>query len=983
MVGSLFFLAVVGLIVYFVSRSSSNDRNVMLQMQLEQRNYEWAQFIANYYPLVHGKAQKELIRRMMEDIAAKGLAVPPLPVDQDARLLSRTSPVAELPASGAVMAVTTAPQVSQPVPMPVPTHSAQIDNATLLLYFGAFLFVASAGLFVAFGGLPGSIRTIIVLLVSLALYGVGVWLFNHKPRLKQAAFAFAGIGMAVAPLTGVAAYSYLFDNSNGSVVWLVTSVLCLALYGHALRALRSTLMGYLLICTFVSLVESGVSVVSVPSYYYGWALAMVGLLMSFLNLRTKFLQDVEQSAHRSAMIFVPLAVAASFVLIEKEGTGQLGVSLLIAATYYCLQAFLAKGTNERLAYAVATQGSCITGVAALVYSISDSIAAIGVTIAVLTGLQLILIVIRAGSDELWRSVGTVVLVSQAVGVLVCAGKPAMIVVSLAALVIAGAVVWLHQRRVDGYVVAMISWMLLPLVYGSFVVHPSLKPGPLTALCLAALSAQLGVYLLRFSGKPQETTLPGRYVYMLSATVVALFSLWSPAWWCFSACALIAVSMLYLGHMERLPEWPQAGGLFAALPLGLVLFPFESHPGVFLPVTVFALGYNIIAALWFREESNRWYVACLALVLPLSLGASVLGPWHQAQYAWAYAVVALFLIAARAVARGVLLASSNIPLASYARSASVSYSSGYVFALIIAVLLAFGADNSQLHGTLMTGLLTLLVLVLSRFIEKRSDILMLVPLLLQLLSWSVLRPSNVSSDMLLYVLVSIFLAGSSYAVPWSSTSRTSNWRAIQDGAILAAVIAPASVLFVGRTYWPMPFGLLMLSVMLYDRVRRTSQENRELVGALALTAVYWYLWFLNIRAPQAYVHLLVALFAAYAYCRQRRNERDRSDQYLVAMLATATVPLALQAIVGVAGGVYGWWLLLEQIGFMLIGMSIRRHFVTMWGLYVAVAAVLYQLRHLGWAALTVLALFLIGLATYRLQKVPKEKNSSKKFPGNQI
>lgn len=53
--------------------------------------------------------------------------------------------------------------------------------------------------------------------------------------------------------------------------------------------------------------------------------------------------------------------------------------------------------------------------------------------------------------------------------------------------------------------------------------------------------------------------------------------------------------------------------------------------------------------------------------------------------------------------------------------------------------------------------------------------------------------------------------------------------------------------------------------------------------------------------------------------------------------------------------------------MLLGMTIRDSFVTRWGLYAAVAAVLFQLRGLGWAALAFLAIFIIGLALYRLQK----------------
>jgi hypothetical protein len=46
-------------------------------------------------------------------------------------------------------------------------------------------------------------------------------------------------------------------------------------------------------------------------------------------------------------------------------------------------------------------------------------------------------------------------------------------------------------------------------------------------------------------------------------------------------------------------------------------------------------------------------------------------------------------------------------------------------------------------------------------------------------------------------------------------------------------------------------------------------------------------------------------------------------------------------------------------------------MTRWGLYVAVAAVIYQLRDLGWAALSVLAIFVIGVAIYMIQKTDKK------------
>ncbi len=145
----------------------------------------------------------------------------------------------------------------------------------------------------------------------------------------------------------------------------------------------------------------------------------------------------------------------------------------------------------------------------------------------------------------------------------------------------------------------------------------------------------------------------------------------------------------------------------------------------------------------------------------------------------------------------------------------------------------------------------------------------------------------------------------------------------------------------------------------------SQQARELSLGIVVVAGLWALSVLDVDNLHIYTHLIAATFAAYAYWRFRRGERAASDAYLYAMFLTATVPLALQALDGTSGDTYGWLLIVQQVGFMLLGITIDRKFLTWWGLYVSVAAVLYQLRHLGWAALTVLALFVIGVAVYRL------------------
>src|SRR5690606_21962010 len=118
-------------------------------------------------------------------------------------------------------------QVLREVPPAKDAQAVRLDNISLLLYFGAFLFVAAVGLFVAFAGASGWIRTLAVLFVTLALYATGHWVYRSKPALKPAGLAFVGMGVAIAPLVGVAAYSYI-SGTSPQAVWFATSLFCLA-----------------------------------------------------------------------------------------------------------------------------------------------------------------------------------------------------------------------------------------------------------------------------------------------------------------------------------------------------------------------------------------------------------------------------------------------------------------------------------------------------------------------------------------------------------------------------------------------------------------------------------------------------------------------------------------------------------------------------------------------------------------------------------
>jgi hypothetical protein len=359
-------------------------------------------------------------------------------------------------------------------------------------------------------------------------------------------------------------------------------------------------------------------------------------------------------------------------------------------------------------------------------------------------------------------------------------------------------------------------------------------------------------------------------------------------------------------------------------------------------------------------------------MPLALGSG--NHWSGEQYAWVFIISMLALILSRAIARGVILTSTKIPLSAYAKTASLSYVVGYVLAGASALLASLSSDTSQLHTSLIIAVLSIFVCVVGWWVEKRSDITALQPLLWQLLLLSIMRPDLSSDSLPVYLLITTLLAALCYVISsiLIGNARYERFINIQTSqiSIITAFIAPFSVMFIGHTVWTMPFGLLVGGIILFDYWRNYAQEYKELATGVVVASLMWFMYLFGVREIQAYTHIVALMFAGFAYWRNYLSNQQESDNYLYLMLATATLPLVLQALSGQAGGLYGWWLLLEQVGFMILGIAIKRKFVTMWGLYVAVGAVLYQLRDLGWAALTVLALFIIGVAVYQLQKYNK-------------
>ncbi len=952
--GFLIFIGFVAFLIWLFTRNSGKNP----QPNTTNLNQQWVDFIAAYHSLASTPAEKALIMKMLTDLQAQGMPWPQQLIQHAAEpwTMEPTAHAQTVTAQAATTAqqLASVSQQAAAMPVPEPPRSKDLDSTSVLLYFGAFLFVAAAGLFVAFGGANGTLRMATVLVVALAFYSGGLWIHTNKPKLKAAGLTFVGIGIMLAPLVGVAAYAYLFKGQAGAV-WFTTSVFCIALYGHALRTLRHPLLEYILIGTFVSLFESAISIIHGPVYYYGWMLAACGLLLQAWSIARHWSPELAKSSDTSSHVLLPVALLASLYMAPEFGVLQLGVSFMLAALFYALHAWQASG-DDRATSAVGAHILLIAGAGAFAYGWHQEVIHVAWILVAFVALQTIL-TLALRPSRLARNAASVGFIAAVVAAFFAASEPAVILVAIGLLVFSAAVTWLRQQRVDAYTVMSMALLTVPFIYAYLFSYPYLGTSHVTTLVGSTVLLQLVlVYAIDKSRfRTVDWLLAYRALVITGMLLAFVFASFTGAALSFGVGLASAVIGLAVYRRDKEAYWLNVSSVLVTLPL-LATWS-EAH--VFLAAVVVATLWHIALSLVYRLETSRWLGTGAWLLLPVAIAHDVYSLHQAAWYASSYVVVTAGLMLARSVSLKRLgkLHGTLAELERRLKSDSWSYVYGYVLAAVVAYGASLGAG--RFAPAMVAAILGCLVYILGVSIERKPELLGVLPLLAQLGLWGTYR----STDLTAYALLSLGIAVAAFALTFLNKSKSA--QSIRYVSLATMYITPALV-SLGST-WVMPTGLLVAGAATLYVAWTRPQSERELAGGVVLLAVLWLLAYNGVTNIQAHTHIIALFFGLYAYWRKQLGDSESSHSYIVAMLMTATVPLVLQSLAGVAGGLYGVWLILDQIAIMLLGMALRDGFVIRWGLYVAIGAVLYQLRDLGWAMVAVLAIFLIGLALYRLQK----------------
>jgi hypothetical protein len=213
------------------------------------------------------------------------------------------------------------------------------QNINITLYVASLLLVAAGALFIG-TNLPPVLRFAAVCAVTALFYGAGFVLHARVPRLRPAAVAFAGTGLALVPVVGLALYNFALHD--GPAAWLITSLVGTAAYVAAAARLESRVLVYLSFTFLASTACSGVSVLGGPLVWYFAALIGVAVLLTALAMiRPGWLPPVYV---RPLMVFHPwvvpaVAIAASCIplLLDKS---EYALIIGMCGAYFALTAAL-------------------------------------------------------------------------------------------------------------------------------------------------------------------------------------------------------------------------------------------------------------------------------------------------------------------------------------------------------------------------------------------------------------------------------------------------------------------------------------------------------------------------------------------------------------------------------------------------------------------------------------------------------------------
>lgn len=243
------------------------------------------------------------------------------------------------------------------------------QNINVTLYVASLLLVAAGALFVG-TSLPVPLRFAGICGITALFYGAGLVIHRRVPRLKPAAVAFVGTGLALVPILGLAMYNFAFHH--GPAAWLITSLVGTGAYVYAALRLDSKVLAFLSLTFMVSTAWSGVSILGGALVWYFTALIGVAIISTVVALVQPrwipplFLQPLAQ-LHP---FVVPLAAVAVTCVPHLLGKGEYPLVMAMCGAYFAVMVAV-PGVRYRIQHFHAARIALTLALLGLVWDLSE------------------------------------------------------------------------------------------------------------------------------------------------------------------------------------------------------------------------------------------------------------------------------------------------------------------------------------------------------------------------------------------------------------------------------------------------------------------------------------------------------------------------------------------------------------------------------------------------------------------------------------
>ena len=216
-----------------------------------------------------------------------------------------------------------------------PEQKAQrsLRNLNIILYVASFLLVAAGALFVSSSS-SSTVKLIGVAVIIALFYGVGFGVYLKSQRLRPAALAFLGTGMALIPFAGFALQQYTELSPMQS--WAITSFIGLVAYYAVAIRLQNQLVSYLTMAFVLSLAGSMTALGSKLVVWQFVTLIAVSLAASLVaRVAPKWIPSVfSEPIERTGQIVTPVALVASLFLFNTLLLTDYEILFALATLHY-------------------------------------------------------------------------------------------------------------------------------------------------------------------------------------------------------------------------------------------------------------------------------------------------------------------------------------------------------------------------------------------------------------------------------------------------------------------------------------------------------------------------------------------------------------------------------------------------------------------------------------------------------------------------